>query len=118
MSSFGIMGDGVHAPAYAWSTSASIGLGLLIGPIRDRADPVLGPSNDGWAHPVTRFAQTRPPPDLAIALVRTVCYAWTTTARFHNPVTRWSHASFATAPRPIIRRITSHVWCSRASWRY
>lgn len=31
------------------------------------------------------FAQTRTPPDLATALVRTVCYAWTTTARCHNP---------------------------------
>lgn len=33
-----------------------------------------------------RCAQTRPPPDLAVALVRTVCYAWTTTARIHDPV--------------------------------
>lgn len=31
-------------------------------------------------------ARTRPPSDLATSLVRTLCYAWTTTARFHNPV--------------------------------
>lgn len=31
-------------------------------------------------------AQSRPPPDLATSLVRTLCRAWTTTARFHNPV--------------------------------
>lgn len=31
------------------------------------------------------IAQTRPP-DLGTALIRTVCYAWATTARFHNPV--------------------------------
>lgn len=27
-----------------------------------------------------------PPPDLATALVRTLCYAWTKSARFYNPV--------------------------------
>lgn len=32
------------------------------------------------------FARTRPPVDVAHSVLRSFAYAWTTTARFHNPV--------------------------------
>lgn len=40
----------------------------------------------GLAEAARRVAQARPSPDSAASYFRTFCYAWTTTARFMNPV--------------------------------